>query len=91
MGVAGSLSALGKQVEGLSHFFVKICPVGHRHKLCLGGKTKKNVTLFYFFAELLILIGFNSDPDPDPAFYLNADPDPDLKSDFAITKSWVLT
>jgi hypothetical protein len=21
-------------------------------------------------------IGFNADPDPDPAFYLNADPDP---------------
>ncbi len=25
---------------------------------------------------LLISIGFNADPDPDPAFYLNADPDP---------------
>jgi hypothetical protein len=41
----------------------------------------------HFFTFLQI--GFNTDPDPDPAFYLNADPD--LKSDFAITKSWVLT
>jgi hypothetical protein len=26
---------------------------------------------------LWIRIGFNADPDPDPAFYLNADPDTD--------------
>ncbi len=26
---------------------------------------------------LWIRIGFNADPDTDPAFYLNADPDPD--------------
>ncbi len=25
---------------------------------------------------LWIRIGFNADPHPDPAFYLNADPDP---------------
>jgi hypothetical protein len=24
-----------------------------------------------------IRIGFNADPDPDPAFFVNADPDPD--------------
>jgi hypothetical protein len=36
----------------------------------------------HFFTFLQI--GFNTDPDPDPAFYLN--PDPDIKSDFAITK-----
>jgi hypothetical protein len=52
-----------------------------------------------------IRIGVNADPDPDPAFYLqaiqNPDPDPGSKtyrdpsrtgsrSDFAVTKSWIL-
>jgi hypothetical protein len=40
--------------------------------------------MLHFFTFLQI--GFNTHPDPDPAFYLNADPDPDIKSDFAITK-----
>jgi hypothetical protein len=26
---------------------------------------------------LWIRIGYNADPDPEPAFYLNADPNPD--------------
>ncbi len=30
---------------------------------------------------LWICIGFNANPDPDPAFYLNADPDTDPGSE----------
>jgi hypothetical protein len=29
------------------------------------------------YAVFRIRIGFNANPDSDPAFYLNADPDPD--------------
>jgi hypothetical protein len=30
--------------------------------------------------NVVIHLGFNADPDPDPAFYFNVDPDPDPES-----------
>ncbi len=58
----------------------------------ISGHRNIQSNLHNFSAVLWILIGFNTDSDPDPALHLNADPDPGSQTNADLcgsgSKSW---